>query len=385
MGAPGTLIPAEVPSSLLPSTGFESSFYCSAEPAKDSSLEHVTVPETLALSPYVDRVPEAMDTKTEEQLFTAVKTNEQDMNLVEKDQTDQFERDFRKLFPSSHKFNESSSSTVKSSSAEKIKVKNVSKYVISAAKNPQFAKKLHAVLLESGASPPPDLFSDINSQDLAAQKVLEQVHLTNGHNLDGGLHFNSDQLFLGQSIPCISRETTSNCTGGVEHKQSAVRPDEEQRDFETCILKPEGSSLLTTTSEEFMINDNKSNEKYQMESANAGGVPVNLPGMLGRTIYENQNQEALFRSTIYSSQLQQDHALERGCNTETDAESSMRSDETSINDMRIDSNGYNEQISPVLGEVAEWEIPWEDLQIGERIGIGKIFIESSYDLCYCCV
>jgi sterile alpha motif and leucine zipper-containing kinase AZK len=27
----------------------------------------------------------------------------------------------------------------------------------------------------------------------------------------------------------------------------------------------------------------------------------------------------------------------------------------------------------MLGEVAEWEIPWEDLEIGERIGIGKNF------------
>ena len=33
----------------------------------------------------------------------------------------------------------------------------------------------------------------------------------------------------------------------------------------------------------------------------------------------------------------------------------------------------SEGINPVLREVAEWEIPWEDLRIGERIGIGKIF------------
>lgn len=39
----------------------------------------------------------------------------------------------------------------------------------------------------------------------------------------------------------------------------------------------------------------------------------------------------------------------------------------------IPSNSYNEQIDPMLAEVAEWEIPWEDLQIGERIGIGKNF------------
>jgi hypothetical protein len=43
------------------------------------------------------------------------------------------------------------------------------------------------------------------------------------------------------------------------------------------------------------------------------------------------------------------------------------------------SDGHNECLSPtssegvcpVLGEFAELEIPWEALQIGERIGIGQ--------------
>lgn len=30
-----------------------------------------------------------------------------------------------------------------------------------------------------------------------------------------------------------------------------------------------------------------------------------------------------------------------------------------------------ERINPELGDVSDWEIPWEDLQIGERIGIGS--------------
>lgn len=42
------------------------------------------------------------------------------------------------------------------------------------------------------------------------------------------------------------------------------------------------------------------------------------------------------------------------------------------------AKGHNESVSPasgegdchMLGEFAEWEIPWEDLQVGERIGIG---------------
>lgn len=40
----------------------------------------------------------------------------------------------------------------------------------------------------------------------------------------------------------------------------------------------------------------------------------------------------------------------------------------------IQSKSYavqKEQLDPMLRGVAEWEIPWEDLHVGERIGIGK--------------
>ncbi|KAM0914369.1 hypothetical protein ACQ4PT_011562 [Festuca glaucescens] len=55
-----------------------------------------------------------------------------------------------------------SSSAVGSSPAvRRTKVKDVSEYMISAAKdNPQLAEKIHAVLLENGVVPPPDLFSE---------------------------------------------------------------------------------------------------------------------------------------------------------------------------------------------------------------------------------
>lgn len=34
---------------------------------------------------------------------------------------------------------------------------------------------------------------------------------------------------------------------------------------------------------------------------------------------------------------------------------------------------HDQGINPLLGEAAKWEIMWEDLQIGERIGIGKVW------------
>ena len=45
-----------------------------------------------------------------------------------------------------------------------------------------------------------------------------------------------------------------------------------------------------------------------------------------------------------------------------------------INEMGVNGDCYdgrNKEVNPVLGESSEWEIQWEDLDIGERIGIGK--------------
>ncbi|XP_062228548.1 probable serine/threonine-protein kinase SIS8 isoform X3 [Phragmites australis] len=54
-----------------------------------------------------------------------------------------------------------SSETGSAPAVRRMKVKDVSEYMISAAKeNPQLAEKIHAVLLESGVVPPPDLFSE---------------------------------------------------------------------------------------------------------------------------------------------------------------------------------------------------------------------------------
>ncbi|KVI07889.1 Protein kinase, catalytic domain-containing protein [Cynara cardunculus var. scolymus] len=57
----------------------------------------------------------------------------------------------------------------------KMKVKDVSQYMMDAAKeNPQLAQKLHDVLLESGVIAPPDLFTE----DVAVKKFLDQIITT---------------------------------------------------------------------------------------------------------------------------------------------------------------------------------------------------------------
>jgi hypothetical protein len=188
MGAPGTLIPPEVPSSHLPTAGFDISGFASlTETPEDSTPLMDQGYGILAFSPNnLDVIPQAGTSTSGQGLFVSIKTNEDGVNLVEKNQIERFEHDFGKL---------SLSGTEKPSSAQKNRVKNVSKYVISAAKNPDFAQKLHAVLLESGASPPPNLFSDMN---LGEPKLLEKVHPENGVNLDDRLRCCLDDMLTGR-------------------------------------------------------------------------------------------------------------------------------------------------------------------------------------------
>ncbi|KAJ6354431.1 hypothetical protein OIU77_005110 [Salix suchowensis] len=246
MGAPGTLIPPEVPSSHLPTAGFDiSGFGSLTETPKDSTMlmgEGSGVP---AVSPILDRG----SSTSGEGLYVSIQTNENDLNLVEKNQIEKFEYDFGKL---------SLSGSEKPSSAQKIKVKNVSKYVISAAKNPEFAQKLHAVLLESGASPPADLFSDMNLGE------FEKVHPENRVNLGDQLLCCLDDMLIGheQSLVSLTREDIlNNIRCDYEQERFAEGSADELRKLNVNISNSDFSFPSDVTSEGFVLVNNRTNEK----------------------------------------------------------------------------------------------------------------------------
>ncbi|XP_059452879.1 probable serine/threonine-protein kinase SIS8 isoform X2 [Corylus avellana] len=297
MGAPGILIPAEVPNSQLPNFGFDMrSFVDVLGTTRDMSLAVDEGTRTLAVPPDLGRVLEFGSSKSDEASALGIQTEE--------NQTERFEYQWDKLLPSLHKSCESSSGTHgKASSAQKKKVKDVSKYVISAAKNPEFAQKLHAVLLESGASPPPDLFSDINPHDLA---------------------------------------------------------------------------------QGFVLIGSGTNEPFQTDAMGVNMVTINHPQMVARPLHEEQFHESFLDTAADSYQRQRNIASvsdDKECfqdnigrvfsDLEYGKESSVKLLEATNNGLGVVSDANSEGSNPVPREVAEWEIRWEDLQIGERIGIGS--------------
>ncbi|KAJ7966433.1 Mitogen-activated protein kinase kinase kinase [Quillaja saponaria] len=341
MGAPGTLIPAEVPSSQLQNSGFDIRGFKEGTPS-DTCLMLDDGTGMLSVSSDLERVARVSSTNSEEISFIEMEPNSDDKNHIEINQMDRFGHDLEKLLQSVRKSSESSSGTsAKASSVQKMQVKNVSKYVLSAAKNPEFAQKLHAVLLESGASPPPDLFTDINPQDKGEEKAI------------------------GVSPAVCSVSKTRFC-------QFSEGCPEQKKGLETNVNRSDGSLLCDIrTSEGFVLVGSGINEPIQTDATSVNRFPANLPGMFDEQVHESSltsGDDPYERQTgvsfLTGDKRCSENKLGRAFNNiELRNEFASELMETPKRGMSIN---YEH-----LGEASEWEIPWEDLHIGERIGIGS--------------
>ncbi|EOY29897.1 Map3k delta-1 protein kinase isoform 4 [Theobroma cacao] len=350
MGAPGTLIPAEVPSCHILNSALDvRGFADLSEASQVSSLLLDKGTGNLAVSAAPNMGPKVGAMRSVE--FISSQTNEDERNLTGRAVSERSEQEFGKLLPSAPKSSESSSGIhEKPSSAQKRKVKNVSRYVISAAKDPEFAQKLHAVLLESGASPPPDLFMDINSHDLGEKSMIEQVNLVQGTNVDDAACGPCNKLSRNeQCLVSFGMETSENTNSNTRQKHMA----KQQTELETNVIKTNVASPSDATSEGFLLVSNTTNDWIQVRESSFCSADE---------FCQRQPENVLGTD---------DKLIQRTSDTDFSKESALELIETMNSELHLASNGHSEKIYPMLGEVSEWEIPWEDLQIGERIGIGS--------------
>lgn len=350
MGAPGTLIPSEVPSSQLPTSFLDIRSFADVtvmptgfSMLHDGGIGMPALPNVGSLgldeASYVDTL--AKDERC----------------LVEESQSERCENEFEKSLPLlSRSFQSFEGTSEKASSAQKKKVKNVSKYVISAAKNPEFAQKLHAVLLESGASPPPDLFTDMCSQDLDEDRV---AHVGNKKIASDGVQYHPDNLMSRSEhslIPCSGGVCSNHSNIDYGNKGAIEGLAEKQNEFGTYMLVGNGTSELIQND---LINVN-------MPPANPSTYythnlleePVNKPALPSEANSCQRHPET-------ASVIDDQRCFQDTVNMDLGKESSINLMETTCG-YRIGCDSQS-----MLGEVSEWEIPWEDLRIGERIGIGK--------------
>lgn len=343
MGAPGALIPAEVPSSQLQNYSF--AVRGVADIVEVPNNTHLMLDDgsrMLALSSDLERVSIVGNTHSEELLNFGSQTKPDERNCVGINETDRFEHDLGNLLQSLHKSHESSSHT-KASPAEKMQVKNVSKYVLSAAKNPEFAQKLHTVLLESGALPPPDLFSHLNTQDTGEDKVIGNFPQVCEKIVENSVQAGNDRLLSS---------------------------------YERSVEPPEGMCSTSDNTRKGSVTDcNGVKELEQIDALTVDSALVNPQQM-----HEEQFIESSLPKAALSCKRQIGGAFN---NIELDKDSAVHLNETANRDLIL-YDGKCEIVNAVLGEGIEWEIQWEDLHVGERIGIGK-FSHYCFILVFRCI
>ncbi|XP_054797805.1 probable serine/threonine-protein kinase SIS8 [Prosopis cineraria] len=339
MGAPGTLIPAEVPSNQLQNYSFAvtgcaeiAELPINAHLILDGGTGMLAVPSDIDRTSTVDRAQSEQLLNVDSQ-GTMGARNQGGIN-----QTERVEHDLGNLLQSMHISCESTSHT-EASSADKMQVKNLSEYFLSAAKNPEFAQKLRAVPLESGAFPSPGLFSDINKKNTGENIFYEQIHQLDGKIVVDAVQFDSS--------------------------------------FEKALISSQGvtshSDVRFYQSASWLA---KQQELEQSDVMFADKVPANLLKMHKEQVLDSSLTKA---AVSCKRQIEVDYDDANGIDNKVGVvfncnqygnDSAIQFKEADNRDSNL-TDGKSEKVKSVLGEGAEWEILWEDLHIGERIGIGS--------------
>ncbi|XP_072983153.1 probable serine/threonine-protein kinase SIS8 isoform X2 [Typha latifolia] len=398
MGAPGTLIPAENPSTPLQNSD---NYQVNSDIIEESVKELCLALDRI--SNQFEKENETSEGTSDNSTAGLVSLQLQEVsrkdpsqvgdgaNILEENKNEIFENENGKLLLPAHRSPDELSGTKEViSPAQQMKVNDVSKYVVTAAMNPEFAQKLHAVLLESGASPPLDLFSDLNtSQGSYNQNEMERS--TFAEEREGKREFSDD-------YSSSHFQPTNNL-----YSESSRRADNEKRPkfFVEDVTYMQGHKSKVSsdvgTSSPIVTNEltevHCAQAKGPLNDSQAEGTPLLnhelLSGILcwkqvnvSSVPYEtrsgqrghvgNINSDGMLCSQMNKEVLLSNSSQHGGVSFKEHLEDVKDSAVGLLRNDNKDMSGHvNETNNSVIDGVVEWEIRWEDLQIGERIGLGS--------------
>ncbi|CAN1856371.1 Probable serine/threonine-protein kinase SIS8 [Linum perenne] len=207
--------------------------------------------------------------------------------------------------------------------ARKKKVKDVSRYMIDAAKeNPQLAQKLHDVLLESGVNAPPSLFTEFEQLSLPSTEAPGIVELTK----------EKDDARPNRFLPPL-----------VESEASYAK---------NVPVAAAAAAAAAVVASSMVVAAARSNADSNLELPVAAAAAA----VMATSAAVNKKQDYGFRSDGDSEGQEHDVIL-------VNVEGERVSDRSTGNDCsRADFT---------MDDVAECEIPWEEITVGERIGLGS--------------
>ncbi|KAG8375663.1 hypothetical protein BUALT_Bualt10G0123700 [Buddleja alternifolia] len=296
MGAPGTLIPAEVSCGHNQNLGLDARSIATV--AGTASNQGALI---RSLAPSVDESAKS-GSLSSDLSATALELNINGRRIDGKIQTEQLEHDIRHLYVPSSGACEAPSAGKKPTA----RYEAVSRYAVSAANKPEF---FPAMLSEECALAPNHLLPNIRSPDLRHDKLLERERLVSRERV-------VDQCHPEASLPKKKQSLVNNMSYDSSGKHLAEGLMAHRFKLDSAGYK---SSSNAQCKQNLLVKD--TNDDYAVGS---------------ELIDFSENTEAM---------------------------------ELAGTDQSNTNMIQNMQNDPVLNGVAE--ILWEDLQIGERIGIGS--------------
>ncbi|XP_058108185.1 probable serine/threonine-protein kinase SIS8 isoform X3 [Magnolia sinica] len=296
---------------------------------------------------------------------------------------------------------------VSSPAAHRMKVKDVSQYMIDAAKeNPQLAQKLHDVLLESGVVAPPNLFTEIYAP---AAEDKNQTGDANEKKLrkNGTRHKARADVGPARYLPPLPHH-------GIQSKVNPYRMQMEQLEGSPTSSQSEASATLTqetsspvkfvkhvpvaaaaataaVVASSMLVAAAKSSADSNLEVPVAAAATATAAAVVATTAAVTRQYEQLescahlpsadaFVNQINYRQKDgegddigneprgSDHRQAGGDKQEPDASGTHPEGER-ISDKSTGNDSARSEAA--LDEVAEWEVSWEEITLGERIGLGS--------------
>ncbi|CAN1266861.1 Probable serine/threonine-protein kinase SIS8 [Linum perenne] len=275
---------------------------------------------------------------------------------------------------------------ISSPAAHKKKVKDVSKYMINAAKeNPQLAQKLHDVLLESGVVAPPSLFTEFEQLSLPSTEIkLTGIHRTK--DKDGSSH--------ARFLPPLPHKVQSKETSPQSMLSSpeTISPMEDEPNparflppLHRCKLhskatSPQGQLEPLKFAEGFGSDSREAtpmNCKKNVPVAAAVAAVVASSMVVAAAARPNTDSSlelpiAAAAAAIVASSAAVDNiqgSRDRGSGAQEHDVIVVNSEGERTSDRSTGNDSCRSDVT--LDDVAECEIPWEDITMGERIGLGS--------------
>lgn len=313
--------------------------------------------------------------------------------------------------PYSHARSPSWTEGVSSPAVRRMKVKDVSQYMMDAAKeNPHLAQKLHDVLLESGVVAPPNLFSEIYSDELDVS-TLEAKSMADEENWErdnlqrkrGG-----DDLDRAHFLPPLPYHGTcskGNPRGQLGHiveeevNEELVSPKKEVPPMKYTKNMPvaaAAAAAAAVVASSMVVAAAKTTADPNVDLPVAAAATATAAAVVATTAAVSKQYDNLDISVNSPDSPPAFFNPLEWVRSDGDADATVGEQQGSGERVR-EAQGINsegERISDrstgndsaksdvMLDDVAECEIPWEDISMGERIGLG-IDLRSTNCKCFC--